>query len=260
MRMAFIVCGITIFVLTVSHALCLILMREDKREGVEDSTSLKERLSLALTDRSTLTLLPVFVLWNMAVYSTMPFFGTYQIGELGLSMTLIFLLTNCGSLSRIFVSRFWGRYADKNSFLKMLLYCFVFLALAFLSTALAMPATGTVAFLLYFLFHGIASGGINSALTNLVFDYTSHEERADALAISQAIAGTVGFLTSLAVSPLVTLIQKNGNRVLGIPIYAQQLLSVVSLLVIVGAILYILHALKKKSTHQEASSQSSNPL
>lgn len=259
MRSALVVSAIVILVLTVGHTVSMLLSPEPEIAAKKKS-SLRENLPKLLRNKDYRRTIVLFLLYYVATYATTPFFGTYQIGELGLSMTLIFLLTNCGSLSRIFVSRFWGRYADKNSFLKMLLYCFVFLALAFLSTALAMPATGTVAFLLYFLFHGIASGGINSALTNLVFDYTSHEERADALAISQAIAGTVGFLTSLAVSPLVTLIQKNGNRVLGIPMYAQQLLSVVSLLVVVGAILYILHALKRKSTHQEASSKSANSL
>lgn len=245
MRSALIVSAIVIFVLTVGHTVSMLLSPEPEGTS-ERKSSLRENLPRLLRNKDYRRTIVLFLLYYVATYATTPFFGTYQIGELGLSLTLVFVLTNFGSISRICVSRFWGRYADKNSFLKMLLYCFVFLALAFLSTALAVPATGTVAFLLYFIFHGIASGGINSALTNLVFDYTSHEERADALAISQAIAGTVGFLTSLAVSPLVTLIQKSGNRVLGIPIYAQQLLSVISLLVIVGAILYILRTCKRE--------------
>ena len=246
-RIAFLLSAAVIFVLMLAHTASMLLAPEAQREAQSKST-LRKNLPKLLKNKGYRNTIVLFLFYYVATYATTPFLGTYKNEELGLSLTVVFILTNCGSISRICVSRFWGRYADKNSFLKMLLYCFGFLALAFLSSALAMPATGTVAFLLYFLFHGIASGGINSALTNLVFDYTSHEERADALAISQAVAGTAGFLTTLAVSPLITLIQENGNRVLGIPMYAQQLLSLISLLVIVGAILYIVRALKKKES------------
>ena len=80
---------------------------------------------------------------------------------------------------------------------------------------------------LYYVLYGISMGGVNSALTNLVFDYVSHENRADSLAICQAIAGAAGFLCTLAASGLVEYIQQNGNRFLGIEVYAQQVVSVV---------------------------------
>ena len=100
--------------------------------------------------------------------------------------------------------------------------CFLVLGLSYLCVAFATPKTGIVMFVLYNLFHGIAFGGINSALTNLVFDYSPMERRASSLAVSRAIAGLVGFLTTLVTSPLVTFVQKNGNSLFGITVYAQQ--------------------------------------
>ena len=101
--------------------------------------------------------------------------------------------------------------------------------------------------MLYYIFYGIAMGGINSALINLVFDYVVPEQRADSLAICQAVSGLTGFMVTLAVSPLVTAIQNNGNIILGRTVYAQQLISGMGLVVVIAAIIYIRLVLGKKS-------------
>ena len=69
------------------------------------------------------------------------------------------------------------------------------------------------------------------------------EASADSLAICQAMAGVVGFLSTLAVSPLVSTIQANGNTVFGLSVYAQQVVSVISLLFAVIAVLYVRFAI-----------------
>jgi len=94
-------------------------------------------------------------------------------------------------------------------------------------------------FILYYVLHGIALGGINSALINLIFDYVPLEKRADSLAVTQALAGVTGFVTTLLISPLVAHIQNNGNTVLGMPIYAQQLVTFFAFLFSVAAIIFI---------------------
>lgn len=93
-------------------------------------------------------------------------------------------------------------------------------------------------FILYNIFHGIALGGINSSLTNLIFDYVPLEKRADSLAITQAAAGLTGFLTTLCISPLVSYIQNNGNKIFGLPIFAQQFVTVIAVAFTVLAIIY----------------------
>ena len=59
------------------------------------------------------------------------------------------------------------------------------------------------------------------------------------MAFSQALAGLSGFLTTLAVSPLVTYIQKSGNTFLGIKVYAQQITSIIAVIFGVLAVVYI---------------------
>jgi hypothetical protein len=71
------------------------------------------------------------------------------------------------------------------------------------------------------------------------------EKRVGALAISSTLSGFAGFFTTLLVSPLVTYIQENGNMFLGIPLYAQQLVSLITVLLMVVLLLYLNLVVKK---------------
>lgn len=237
-RVGFVLCAVVILVLTVSHSLMLIFTTETAPEpGAR--VSLKKGLLTVLKSKRVLQVTLVYVLYNMANYAVTPFIGTYQIKELGLSLGLVAALTIVGSISRILVSKAWGRYADRRSFAAMMEKCLFVLAAAKVCVVLAVPGNGAVTFALYYLFHGVAQGGINSALINLIFDYVPQEQRSDALAISQALSGVAGFVTTLCASVLVTRIQEDGNRFLGLPLYAQQVMALIGCLITVAVAVYV---------------------
>ena len=129
----------------------------------------------------------------------------------------------------------------------MLEMCFRVMGAGLLFTALAAPGNGKVMFALYYIFHGIAMGGVNSGMFNLVFDCAKAEERADSLAMCQSVSGLCGFLITLVFSTVVTAMQQNGNQLFGITVYAQQLLSAVSLMATLAAAAYVHLKVKKPS-------------
>ena len=244
-RIAFGISAAVMFVITVLHTLSLVFTVEKPIEATEKKSIIKNATDV-FKNKNILKVTAVFVFYYIANYASVPFYGTYQINELGFSLKFVSLLTIFTSIVRILVSKFWGRYADKKSFAAMIEKCFLVLILSFICVIFSVPSNGKIMFLLYYIFHGIAMGGISSALINMIFDYAPYENRADALAISQATAGVTGFLTTLAISPLVSNIQKSGNVVFGIHLYAQQVVTVISLIVIVFAIIYIKIFFKKK--------------
>lgn len=237
-KAAFILSAAVIFILMLLHTATLFLTVEgeaDKGENGNFFTGLRELFK----SKTVIKITCVFILYNVSNYASVPFYGTYQINELGLSLKTVSLLVMLGNVSRIFVSKFWGRYADRKSFAAMTERCLTVLAVSQLCALFAVPSNGKVMFALYYFFYGIAMGGINSALINLVFDYVPPEKRSDSLAVTQAVAGAVGFLTTVALSPLITYMQKNGNMIFGIHIYAQQLCTLISLLFTVIAVIYV---------------------
>ena len=193
-------------------------------------------------------------IWGIAANLAVPFYGTYQLNELGFSMTYISVLQIVQATARIFVSRAWGAYADRHSFAAMLRRCLLVMACAFLINTFAAPGNGAVLFLFYNILYGIAMGGLNSALTNLIFDSAPKAECANALAFSQVASGAAGFAAALAASAVVRWVQGQGSRLLGITVYAQQLLSLAACAATVAAALYIRFAFRRsgaKEAHAE---------
>jgi len=237
-KTAFALTAVVIFVLMVLHSLTMIFAAE-KEMPETGKKNFKATIKDLVENKNVLKVAVVFVLYYVSTYISTPFYGTYQIGELGLNLKFVSAIVMCGSVSRVAVSKFWGRYADKKTFALMIEKCFIFLAVSQVCVIFAVPATGKVMFILYYVLHGIALGGINSALINLIFDYVPLEKRADSLAVTQALAGVTGFVTTLLISPLVAHIQNNGNTVLGMPIYAQQLVTFFAFLFSVAAIIFI---------------------
>ena len=239
---AFIVCGITLFTLTALHAICLILMKEKAPQKTDDCIPLVKRFKDTASDKSTLTLIPVFILWNTALYITTPFFGTYQINELGFSMTAVSVMTAFYALIRSGVSTLLGALGDKRSFIVS-----TTIALSAMTLGLVINSFGgAVCHVIYYMLYAVTLAGMNSGQMNLIFDYVEPRRRGGAIAVLYTVGGLVGFLATVVAKPLVDKIQKDGNRFLFIEnIYAQQVLSIIGAVLIAITALYINIKVKK---------------
>ena len=236
-RAAFVVCAIVILVLSVCHTLSLLFTQDVEVKG--GNQSLKKELGAVIRDKKIRPILCLAALWAVAYNLSVPFYGSYTVKELDLSMSFLGGLSLVSAISRVLASVFLGRYADKHSFAKMLRLCYLLMAAAFLVATFAVPSNGRVMYSTYMILNAMAFGGINSATINLVFDYVKPENRTIALGARQAVYGVVGFLASTAVTPLLEAIQNAGNRFLGMEIYAQQMLSVLSLIATLLVALYV---------------------
>lgn len=241
---AFVVCGCSVFALMLLHSATLILSREKPVANAEP-VKVTRRLAALFENRELGKVILLSVLWNVAHYAAMPFYSSYQIGELGFSMTFVSVLSVAYALVRSLFSKPLGRYADKHSFASMLNICFAVMAIAFGINAFTVPENGSVMYTVYYMLYAVGMAGINSATINLIYDYVGAEERTSALALNGTLSGFAGFFTTLAVSPLVSHIQKNGNTLFGIHIYAQQAVSVIAVLLLICIIIYLNTAVKK---------------
>ena len=250
-EMAFLLCGITIFVLMILHTLTMVFSVELTQDDIVQyrKNPIREML-LTLQDRNVLKITVLFVIWQMASNATIPFYGTYLIKELGFSLQFISILNIVYSLIRAGVSTSWGHFADKNSFVRMVSACLCIAGASFFVNIFTIPKNGLVFYTLYYALYAVAMGGINSALTNLVFELVPNCMRSNALALSQAVGGVAGFLMTLVMSGVVSGVQENGNQFLGIQVYAQQVTSVIASILTFIAVLYVVLAIPsvKKSS------------
>lgn len=241
---AFLFCGIGILVLMTAHT-CTLLFSKEKTAEKTEKVSLKELFKELMKEKNLGKMIFLFTLWDVAYYATTPFYGTYQIKELGFSMTYISVLAAVYAIVRAIFSKPLGRYADKHSFSKALIICFSIQTLAFFVNIFTTPQNGYVFYTAYYLLNAIAMGGISGSSINLIYDNVALENRTGAYALKNTVAGSIGFLSTLAMGPLVAHIQANGNTFLGIPAYAQQVLSAFGFLVMVGIVLYLVFVVDK---------------
>ncbi len=243
---AFILCGVTVFVLMMLHTLTMVFSVEIPAEEVGECKNPFREMFSTVKNKNVVKVTILFVLWQMASGSAIPFYGTYLIKELGFSLQFVSILSIVYSLVRASVSTFWGKFADKNSFASMMSICLVLAGAGFLVNIFTIPANGKIFYTVYYALYAVAMGGINSALINLIFDMVPQEMRSNGLALSQSLSGVVGFVTTLVVSGLVSGIQENGNTFLGWNVYAQQVTSAIAFVFTVLAVLYVVFVIRKK--------------
>ena len=234
----FLMCAAVILALMVAQMLCMTRVRERRTDGEARRVSLSGALSV-LKDRSLQKIVLVCVLWRVASGCATPFYGAYQIGELGFSMTFVATLSIGYSVLRALVSPVLGRYADRHSFSRMVYLCFWTAAAGFFINCFTVPENGRVFYAGYLACEAVSMAGINSSITNLIFDYVRGENRRSALAINAALGGLAGFLATCAMSPAAAWIQKNGNRLGELRLYPAQFVSAVALTVTLGLIVYV---------------------
>lgn len=254
-RGAFIVCGVAIFGFMILHTLTMLLTVEKEQPKKEETLEkpLKSGMFESLKDKNVLRVTLVFCLWQISNACASPFYGAYKENDLGFDAVFgVAILGAIYAVARSVFSFVWGKYADKYSFASMLQICFTIASIAFLVNSFCRPENGRVVYPIYYTLNAIAMGGINSALINLCYDYVTPEKRTDALAVSLAISGVCGFLTTLAVSPIVSAVQANSNIVFGMNIYAQQLLSVLAFVMTMLTMLYVTLSMVKKNKSPRA--------
>ncbi len=252
LKSAFIVIAIGMVALTVFHTLLMIFTVEKESATTEEKRSIKSIFSV-LKDKNVIKVTIVFSLWYLASCVTTPFYGAYQRSADGLAfpMWFISILSGVYAIVRSLFSYVWGSYADKYSFANMIKICFSIAGVGFLVNVFCTPENGFVVYTIYYILTAIAMAGINSALTNLCFDYAQGNRRRDALAVSQAISGVIGFLATTAISPLVSYIENNGNMLFGISVHAPQVTSLIAVMLTIVCIAYVSIFMTKKQKKSE---------
>lgn len=248
-KTAFIICGVMVFVLMGLHTLTLIFTKEkqEKSERVNVSKSISE----LIRNKTLIKIIGLFVLWNIASAITMSFTGAYQDGTLGFSTTYASIVIIISSVARAVFSRPIGKFADKHSFGKMLYICFALEGVAFMINIFTVPSNGKVMYMAFYIIYAVGQAGINSSIVNLAYDYVPSHQKTGAVALVNTFSGFAGFFTTLLVSPLVDRIQKNGNKLFGINMYSQQLMSTFSTLMVIGILVYLALVINKIPCRQK---------
>lgn len=246
MRGAFIMLTAVIVVLTVLDAIPLIIAKEkaqEKRQVSSPFSSVKELAS----NKKYVTYLILLGLFMIAFHVATPFTATYQISELGFSLSFISIMETVVNVVWVISLLFFGRISKKLPYSFFLKLCAAIVAVALTVLAFTTPENGKVMYFAYRLILIIYSASSAIAVNNIIFDIVEREHQTNALSISGIVLGLLSFSTTIAVTPLFNYLQENMVTLFGVKLYAQQVLAMISVvLFIIVNILW--HTIGRKLT------------
>ncbi len=226
----------------------LLLIKDDgtKQEAIPMHGMMKETLG----NRKFRKLVVMTVLWNCAQYFSIGFLGVFKTKDLLLSLIAVQIINIVGQLARMLVSVPFGRYSDKKGFAKGFELAAAIAGVGFLANIFI---TRKLWFLIIVqtLCYEIGQAGTNQNSSNITYHYVDHQYIAQAIAIKSSIGGVCGFLAALVAGKMVSYIRDAGNMLFGIPVFPQQALAAVSLLLTVATVLYMKLAIEKEIKNQE---------
>jgi MFS family permease len=234
----YVICAVALLLMTLIHTASLTTATEKPIENTK-KTSLRDTMKKIITNTTFTKVVVVGLFWNVASAFSVSFFASYLREELAFNFTVIAILTTVGSLARIVASPVMGRIADKYSFATSMTIAFILAGLGFVAIIFTVPDTRWL-YVAYACLHGFGTAGIHSGLINCIYDYVPREDRAIALSVKNAIGGILTFFTALISGVIMTAIQKNGGfTILGVNLYAQQVLSFISFIAVTILIAYM---------------------
>ena len=247
----FIFAAISILIFCISDFVCLLLIKNDikPRRTMEKTEPVRMVMKRLAGNRGFWNIIILTILWNMAIYTTIGFLGTYRINEneLGFTVGQVAIISIVGSLGRALFSRPFGKYADKYSYAKALRLALIIAAASFAVNVFTTPSTRFLIIVHTFLYC-VCWAGIGVNMLNIVYSYIPKEYFVQASAIKNCVGGVCGFVISIFAGMLLERIQSNGNEIFGIHVYGQQVLSLISFALLVVAILFTKFVMEKEKS------------
>ena len=165
-REFYVICIIALVVLMVMHTVSLLISHEE--QPMVEVVPVRAIFKRVVTNRALFKLIPIDVFFHLLIGISTPFFASYLREELGFKMSVITAITIVGVVARIVASPLMGKISDKKSFSFTMILCTVFLGVAFLGACFAAPGAARWIYLVFVIFYGFSTAGINSGLLNLV--------------------------------------------------------------------------------------------
>lgn len=245
----FLFSAIAILIFCICDFVCLLLIKNEKKPKPEarERVTLREVMKNTLGKKRFRHVVLLTVIYDVARYSLTGFLGTYMTNswELGFSLGAVSAITMVGTMARFFLSKPFGRYSDRRTYAKGLELGLIMMSAAFLVCIFTAPSARYLIVVYMILYHGAMAGNSGNML-NLVYSYVDEKYFVQASAIKNSIGGLCGFLASILAGRLLAAVQENGNRVLGIPMYGQQLLAIIAFALSLSAVLYTRFVIEKQ--------------
>ena len=248
---AFLFIAVGILVLNICNFICLAMIKkEDASERAGDNEPLSVIMKNTVGNKNFRSIITLTVLWDVARYFTVGFLGVFKTNDLLLSVFLIQVINIVSNLARMVISKPFGKYSDKHSYAKGFKLAMYIAAGAFFINIFTNQSTWYF-IIVYTLLYNCSIAGTNQNSFNIAYSYVDSKYITQAMAIKNCIGGLFGFGASILGGKILSMVQANNNTVFGLHIYGQQILSAMSFVIVVIAIVFITKVIEKQKVMRQ---------
>lgn len=243
---AFLFISISILVLNIFNFICFVLMKkEDSSPVKQDDAGVCEALGYIVKNRNVRNIILLSVLFQMSKFFTVGFMGTFKTKDLAYSVFAIQVINIVSSLLRAFISIPFGKFSDKRSYAIGMKLGMIIAAASYFINMFTVRQTRYFV-IIYTVLLNISEAGTMQNFYNISFSYSDRKHLVQVMALRSSISGICGFGASLVAGKLLSVVQESDLTLFGIHIFGQQILSAVSLFLVVICILFIRNVIERQ--------------
>lgn len=242
----FLFIAVAILVLNIANLICLLMIKKESPFSHRgDHQPFGVIIKNTLTNKNFRSVIILEVIWKVATYFTAGFIGVFKTNSLGMTVLLIQVINIAANFIRMLISKPFGRYSDKHSYVKGYKLGILLAAVAYFALIFTTDRTWWL-IIVYTIIINCSVAGTNQNSFNIAYSYVDSRYITQAMAFKNSIGGIFGFLASLAGGKLLSVIQANGNQIFGIQVYGQQVLAAITFVLVVIAIIYTTKVIEKQ--------------
>lgn len=250
---AFLFIAASAFIISICNFVCTLVMKDEPREKQEEQSKVKAKDVMKNTfgNKGFRVCLYALSLWEFTRYFQLGFMGSFKntlisgSGVFDNPMVAVQIINLAGHGMRLLLSLPIAKYSDRKGYAKGMQIGLLLAACAYLVNSFTSTSTWYL-IIVYTILHNACYVGITANGFNILYSYVDNTYFAQALAIKNCIAGLCGFGAAIVAGRLLAYVQNNGNSIFGIPVFGQQVLSAVSLVLTIVVLLYVRFVVTKQ--------------
>ncbi len=235
----FIVLYVFVIVMAFVNIVMLSKIKEPVNPLLESRVSIKNLFTLPTKNKNFMKITFITVLWNLGYQIAFPFTSVYMVSTLQLRYGLVTAMAVLASITSVVSVRFWGKIADKKSWIYIMKLMIVLQILSFVTWFFINADTVYILMPVAHILGGAAISGVNISVNNLQYSYSPADNKTVYMGFSSAVNGIIGFVGTLIGSFFIKATDTIGVSPAGFSIGNMQLLFLTAVLVLTASIFSI---------------------
>ena len=246
LKEGFVFITIMLVINTIMNFVSLVLIKKDVSDENIQVIPIRKVISELINNKNYTNMVLMVAIKSFATAFIYGFLGTFKTKDLLISIGTIQVINIIGNIFRMLLSKQFGKFSDKFSFVKGYKLGLCFEITAFIVIVFITGPERWWLIALYTIFYNISLAGTNANASNLIYSFVPQEYFVQATAIRSVVSGAVSLLSALIAGRVFNLIQLNGNKLFGISMYPQQFLAIIAIVIMCVAIVFATKVVEKQ--------------